>query len=109
MPEITMRVHRFDPESDHDSDDAPSSERHPDALPRDEVRLLCAVVERPPQRGIDGDREDHVTAHSMHRSCGQVCAWVGTSSPKSAPDRRIPLLVIICTRRAASTDRALPR
>ena len=82
---------------DDDADDTPAPERHPHTLTRRDVRLLCRrpVVEYPPQRRVDGDREDHATPRSMHRNCGQACAWVGVNGAKCAMDGEIPVLVII--------------
>ena len=82
-------VRAIAPLDDH-ADDTPAPERHPDALTRRDVRLLCRrpVVERPPQRRVDGDCEDHAAPRSMHRTCGQACAWVGVNGPKCAIDGR---------------------
>ena len=99
---------------DDHADHAPAPERHPHPLARNEIRLLGRrpVVERPPQRGVDCDREDHAASHSMHKTCGQACAWVGVNRTKCAAGRQISALVIICTRKGSpppSTCAALGR
>src|SRR5262249_12131365 len=80
---------------DHDPDDSPPPERYPHALTGRDVRLLrrCAVVERPPQRRVDGDDEDHVATRSMHKNCGQVCAWAGVNGCKCRIGREIVTLI----------------
>jgi hypothetical protein len=85
---------------DDHADHAPPSEWNPDTLPRSESGRLRRrpVVEGPPQRRVDRDCEDHDAARSMHRSCGQACAWAGVKGPNWAIDGGISMLIIICTK-----------